>query len=349
MINRISYVAQPGRIAYREEQVPVAGPGEAVVRVAYTGICGSDVHIYEGLNPEAKQNVVLGHEYSGIIHQIAPGSKNPNGLKVGTKVVGWIVEPCGTCEACIAGHTNVCRHMKCYGTQIDGTFRNFMTVPLHMLYKLPDDADLRLYALVEPMAVAVYAVRETPVLLGDGVFVIGGGPIGICTALAAKQAGARRVVVAEIEEEKIARIRSLGLGVINPLTCDARATAMEMTGGRGFECVMEATASASGYELMTKVGSFCAKGMNIGVSRKPVPLIPREIMVNEMYIKSIRIHQQSVFGITVELFAQADEAFCGSLYQLISHDYDFEHINDAFSFCVNDKSRCKVMIKVMED
>ena len=323
--------------------------GEAVVRIAYTGICGSDVYVYKGQNPEAKENAVLGHEYSGIIHQIAPNSENPRGLKPGDKVAGWIVKSCGVCEACIAGHTNVCRRFKCYGTQIDGTLREFITAPLQMLYKLPDDADLRLCALVEPLAVAVYAVRETPVLLGDNVFVIGGGPIGICTALAARRAGARHVVVSEIEEEKVARIRSLGFDVINPLTCDARATAMEMTDGKGFECVMEATATESGFSLMPKIASFRAKGMSIGVSHSPVPLIPREIMKNEMYIKTTRVHQQSVFGMTVELFTKADEAFLSSMSSLITHDYDFEHINDAFLFCVNDKSYCKVMVKVMKD
>lgn len=342
---KAAVIASPNHMEMREHPIPVAQPGEALIRMAYTGICGSDVHIYKGESTKAKKDVIVGHEYSGVIESIPPTSANHQNLKPGDKVVGWIIEACGVCEACIGGHTNTCRSLKCYGTQIDGTFCEYITAPLTMLYRLPDDADLRLYALVEPMAVAVYAIRETPVLLGDRVLVIGGGPIGICTALAARRAGAAQVVVSEIVAEKIARIRSLGFDVINASEGDPVAAAMVKTQNRGFNCVLEASASRAGYELMTKVGAYRAKGMNIGVTEKPLPLVPREIMNNEMYIKSIRVHQQSVFAMTVDIFNSMDDAFRDSLLQLISHDYPFSQLPDVFGRMDTDRSTCKVMIR----
>ena len=341
---RAAVITSPNHMEMQELSVPVPTGDEALIRIIYTGICGSDVHIYKGESSKAKQNVIVGHEYSGVIETVAATACNPQGLKPGDKVVGWIIEACGVCEACIGGHTNTCRNLKCYGTQIDGTFREYITAPTHMLYKLPDDANLRLYALVEPMAVAVYAVRETPVLLGDRVLVIGGGPIGICTALAARRAGASQVVVSEIAPEKIARIISLGFDVINAAACDPVAAAREMTQGRGFNCVLEASASAAGYTLMTKVGSYRAKGMNIGVTEHALPLVPREIMNNEMYIKSIRVHQQSVFALTVDIFNSMDKAFREDLLKLISHDFPFSQLPAVFDFCDKDRSTCKVMI-----
>ena len=345
---KAAYITARETIEFREDDIPSLGPGEALVRIAYTGICGSDLHAYHGRSPSAVLPVVPGHEYSGVIEEIAEGSRNPDDLKPGDKVVGWIILACGACDACIAGHTNLCRNLKSYGTQTSGTFREYLAVPLRMLYKLPTDADLRLYALAEPMAVAVYAVRETPVLVGDSVYVIGGGPIGVCTAIAARRAGASMVVISEICEEKRERIETMGFPFLNPGTCDPVAEAMEMTNGRGFSCVLEASASKAGYELMTKVGSFRAKAINIGQTRETMPLIPWDLMKTEMRLKAIRIHPQAVFGLVVEMFKNADKSFTDTLYKLISHDYSFDRLQEAFDVCAIDRSHCKVMVKVKE-
>lgn len=334
------------KMEFLNVDIPALETNEALVRVAYTGICGSDVHSYHGRSAATVYPVITGHEYSGVIEKIAMNAVNPNGLKVGDKVVGWIVIACGLCDACIAGYPNLCRNLKCYGTQTAGTFREYISTPLSMLYKIPDNADLRLYALVEPMTVATYAVRETPVLLGDSVFVIGGGPIGVCTAIAARQAGASQVVISEISEEKRERIESMGFVFLNPTKCNVVAEALRMTQGKGFNCVMEASASKSGYELMTKIGSFRSKAMNIGQTTEPLPIIPREIMVNEMTLKAIRIHHQSTFGLVVEMFNNGNKGFIDTLYKLISHDYEFDQLQEAFEFCSNDRTYCKVMIEV---
>ena len=343
---RLYSVKAPFELEDRRVPVPVPGTGEARIRIAYTGICGSDTHAYMGHVPTIKKDVVLGHEYSGVIDEIAEGSENPAGLKAGDKVVGWIVVSCGKCDACIGGHTNLCRNLKCYGSQTDGTFREYITAPLSMLCKIPDDADLRYFALTEPMAVAVYAVREAPVLLGDTVLVIGGGAIGCCTALAARMAGASKAAVAEIAPAKIGLIEKLGFDVINSGETDALARVKELTDGKGFNCVFEATGHPSGYELLTKAGSYRAKGLNIGQNWGPSPLITRDIMEREMRIKAIRIHQQSVFNLTAALLGSLGEDDRKDLYSLITHDYDFDHLKEALDFCANDKTYCKVMVKV---
>ena len=345
--NMRAYVVKaPFELEERKVPVPVPKEGEALVRIAYTGICGSDTHAYMGHVPTIKKDVILGHEYSGVIEAIAEGSENPNGLKKGDKVVGWIVIACGKCDACLGGHTNLCRNLKCYGSQTDGTFREFITAPLSMLYKIPDDADLRFYALTEPMAVAVYAVRECPVQLGDTVLVIGGGAIGACTALSARMAGASKVVVAEIAPIKIELMKKLGFEVINSKEENALERVRELTDGKGFNCVFEATGHPSGYELLTKAGSYRAKGLNIGQNWGPSPLITRDIMEREMRIKAIRIHQQSVFGLTAALFASLREDVKKDLYSLITDDYDFDHLKEALDFAANDRTYCKIMVKV---
>lgn len=343
---RAMVVTAPCTLEERDMPIPELKENSALIKIHYTGICGSDTHAYMGKVPTAKKDVILGHEYSGVIERIAPRAENPAGLKPGDKVVGWIVEACGACDACLGGHTNLCRHLKCYGSQVDGTFREYITAPLRMLYKIPDDADMRLYALVEPMAVAVYAIREAPVQLGDTVLVIGGGAIGVCTAIAARMAGASKIVISEIAPEKITRIKKMGFTVINSKECDAIQRVKDLTDGKGFNCVFEASGHPSGYELLTKAGAYRAKGLNIGQNWEPSPLITRDIMEREMRIKAIRIHQQSVFGMTVNLFATLSDRDKKDLYELITHDYDFDHLKEALDFCVNDRTYCKVMVKV---
>lgn len=340
-------VTAPEVMEMREMSVPKLKGKDALIKIAYMGICGSDVHVYKGETPIAKENVVIGHEYSGIIEEVFE-EDNVKGLKPGDKVTGWILETCGECDACIAGHRNCCRNIKCYGTHIDGTLREYISAPISMLYKLPDDADLRLYALVEPMTVATYAINEAPVLLGDTVLVIGGGAIGLCTAIAARMAGATKIAVSEIALDKISLIEELGFNVINPQKGDAVEQAKELTGGIGFDCIFEASGSAKGYELFTKAGTFRVKGVNIGMNFNPSPLVTRDIMVSEMKIQAIRNHPQSVFERVVNIFNNLKENDRRDLYKLITNEYDFSESCDALDFCVKERKYCKVMIKVDE-
>ena len=173
---------------------PVAAPDEALIKVSRAGICGTDLHIYLGhMDQRVTKPLVMGHEMCGELVEIPDGS----GPEVGDRVV---VEPtvfCGKCAACKRGNTHVCQNLNFLGIDSPGAFQEFWNVPVDRLHAIPQSLSDNAAAMIEPLAVAVHDVRRAPVELGDQAVVIGGGPIGLLVAHAARRpkctSGGRRL------------------------------------------------------------------------------------------------------------------------------------------------------------
>ena len=177
----------------QEVEMPKIGKEEALIRLIYGGICGTDVHVYNHNHKTAKVPVVLGHEYCGELVDFQ--TEFPTDLKVGDLVTSHPLNACKVCEPCLSGHENVCEHLEIYGVHTDGCFCEYIKVPIHKVYKFHKDIPTKVAALVEPLAVAVHDVRESGLRMSDSVFIIGGGPIGLFIALVASQCGASKVDV----------------------------------------------------------------------------------------------------------------------------------------------------------
>src|SRR5512142_2221847 len=169
---------------------PEPGPGEVLVRMAFAGVCGSDVTIYTGKHKRVKPPITFGHELSG---EIAKVGERVEGLSSGDRVVIEPLVPCGHCYACRAGTYNVCRNLRHLGIDVPGMFAEYVLAAADKVYKLPQSVSLKAGALVEPTAVAVHAVRRAGVKLGDRVVVLGGGPIGLLCAQVARVASSAPV------------------------------------------------------------------------------------------------------------------------------------------------------------
>ncbi|SEO49182.1 2,3-butanediol dehydrogenase [Trujillonella endophytica] len=201
-----------------EIEEPTPGPGQVKLRNAYAGICGSDLHVYSLPRPPgmgtphpltgATRPQVLGHEFSGTVVELGP---DVTGVSVGDRVAVFPVYSCGTCTACRRGRINACRRIGFHGlTSHGGGMAAYTVVPASMLHVLPASVDLRLGALVEPMAVAWRAVRAGGVQPGETALVAGAGPIGIGLWFALRAHGVETVVVAEPSPERRAAIERLG-------------------------------------------------------------------------------------------------------------------------------------------
>jgi 2-desacetyl-2-hydroxyethyl bacteriochlorophyllide A dehydrogenase len=188
--------------------VPEARPGWVPVDVAYAGICGSDLHIAAGEHSRARPGTVLGHEFVGRL--AAPTGDLPAGQPV---FVNPMVH-CGTCDGCRAGFVNACRNLTAVGIDHPGAVAARTVVPEYGVYPLPDDVDLVSAAVIEPLAVAVRAVRRSGVRVGDRAHVIGGGPVGLLVALVAAAAGAA-VTLSEPAPDRQERVRALGVAVVD--------------------------------------------------------------------------------------------------------------------------------------
>jgi (R,R)-butanediol dehydrogenase / meso-butanediol dehydrogenase / diacetyl reductase len=187
--------------------VPEPRPGWAPLDVAYAGICGTDLHIAASEHVRARPGVVLGHEFVGRL--AAPSGQLPAGQPV---FVNPMVH-CGTCEACRAGRVNACRHLTSVGVDYPGGIAGRTVVPEYGLYPLPADTDLVAAALIEPVAVAVRAVRRSGLQVGQRAHVVGGGPVGCLVALVATVGGAT-VTLSEPSDDRRRHVADLGIDLV---------------------------------------------------------------------------------------------------------------------------------------
>jgi (R,R)-butanediol dehydrogenase / meso-butanediol dehydrogenase / diacetyl reductase len=204
-------------VKVRPVPVPQPRPGWVAVDIAYAGICGSDLHVAEGVHIRAQPGIVLGHEFVG--HLAESYADLPSGHPV---FVNPMVH-CGICEACLAGRTNVCRKLTLVGIDYPGAIAPRAVVPEYGIYPLPEDVDLVAAALIEPVAVAVRAVRRSGLALGERAHVIGGGPVGCLVGLLSTAAGAI-VTMSEPSESRRKYAAQLGLNILDsPDDLDAGA------------------------------------------------------------------------------------------------------------------------------
>ena len=231
------------------------GPGEVRIDVAYTGICGTDLHIYRGhMDARVRVPAVLGHEMSGRIARLGAGV---DGWSVGEPVTVMPLDWCGACPACRAGNSHVCQQLTFIGIDAAGAMQQSWVVPERTLIRLPDGLELRSAALVEPTAVAVHDVRRADVAPGEQVLVVGGGPVGVLIALVARHSGAD-VLLAEVDPARRRFALELGLRVIDPVADNLPGLVDEWTGGAGASVALEVSGAAAG--VTTAVDSLAVRG-----------------------------------------------------------------------------------------
>ena len=198
----------PGQIEFREIPVPVPGPNEILIRVMKIGICGSDIHVYHGKHPFTSYPVTQGHEISGLVEA---AGRDAVGFRKGQKVTIQPQVVCGVCYPCRHGKYNLCESLKVMGFQTTGAASEFFAVDASKVTPLPDELPLDEGAMIEPLAVAVHAVRQAGPVKGLKIAVLGAGPIGILVAQAAKAAGAGSVLITDISDVRLAKAKECGI------------------------------------------------------------------------------------------------------------------------------------------
>ncbi|MCL1795443.1 MAG: alcohol dehydrogenase catalytic domain-containing protein [Clostridia bacterium] len=198
----------PGAIEFREVQIPELKPGEVLIKIRKIGICGSDIHVFHGQHPFTKYPVTQGHEVSGELVALGEGIDS---LRVGQKVT---IEPqvvCGKCYPCRHGKYNLCEELKVMGFQTTGTASRFFAVDQKKVTPLPDNMSFDQGAMIEPLAVAVHAIKQAGDVKGLRVAVLGAGPIGNFVAQTAKGMGASSVMVTDISDFRLALAKRCGI------------------------------------------------------------------------------------------------------------------------------------------
>jgi len=270
-----------------EIEKPKIGNNEALIKVEYAGICGTDLHIYKGLHPRAKAPLVMGHEISGIVEEIRANKKD---IKIGNRVVINPLISCGNCFPCREGRPHLCPNLNLVGIDQDGGFAEYVKVRNDKLYKIPDSLSMDLAALMEPVAVAVHAVRKSQLSLGDKVAVIGGGPIGQLIAQICKISGASSVILSEIILERLHFAKNLGI-ITGSSPEESIKKVKEITKGKGADIVYEAVGIQDTYNYITDLVKVGGKIVAVGAANKPIALNFWKIYFEELKIIGIHVYE----------------------------------------------------------
>jgi L-iditol 2-dehydrogenase len=251
------------------EDVPVPQPDadELLIRIRACGICGSDVHGYDGSTGRRIPPIVMGHEAAGVVESVG---RDVTRFRPGDRVTFDSTVYCGRCFYCDRGQVNLCDHREVIGVSTPmfrrmGAFAEYVTVPARIAYMLPDSMPFAHAALIEAASVAVHGASLTPIEPGDTAVVVGSGMIGLLTLQAVRQAGAERVVVVDVDDTRLELARKLGATeTLNSKKADTVAEIQRLTGGRGadvaVECVGITDAIALAVESVRKGGAVTLVG-----------------------------------------------------------------------------------------
>lgn len=226
-----------------EMDVPQYGADELLVRVRACGICGSDIHGYDGSTGRRIPPLVMGHEASGVVEQ---AGANVKGFKVGDRITFDSMISCGRCRFCRLGRMNLCDSRRVLGVSCGdyrqhGCFAEYVVVPDRICYHLPDALSFEEAAMIEAVSVAVHAVNRTPMTLGNTAVVVGSGMIGLLVIQAVRLAGAAQVIAVDVDDRKLALARELGADAgLNSKKMDVIAEIKKRTEGRGADVALEA-------------------------------------------------------------------------------------------------------------
>lgn len=287
----------PDAVDVREVPLPEVPDGWALVRVAYNGICGTDLAIVHGAHPRARHGLVPGHELSGWVERA--GASGPG---AGELVVARPLISCGTCRACASGSPHVCRELGLYGIDTPGAMADYVALPPEVLHPVPATVDARTAALAEPLAVAVHAVALSGVVAGDTVGVLGAGPIGILTALVARHAGAARVVVAEPSAWRRSVAADLGLDVV-PEGGTLTESVRDVTGGEGADVVFDSAGHPAIAPELTTATRVLGRIVVVGVHKQPAPIDLRDVCFKEQTLLGVRVYTTEDVDRAIELLA----------------------------------------------
>lgn len=308
------------------------------IKVAYSGICGTDLHIFHGvMDGRVNKPHITGHECSGVVDAIGSDVTN---VKVGDKVVVRPLNPCGECYACKSGNSHICYNLDFIGVDTPGCMQEYWTLNSETMFKIPDDMDLQLAALVEPLAVASHDVARGRLVAGEKAVIIGGGPIGLLIAFAAMEAGAE-VVISEINDYRLEFAKKLGIKTVNPMEQDLVEFVNEWTDGVGADVCFEVSASKPGALVMTEVVRTRGRVVLVGIFGNPPEINLKPVFLREIEILGARVYEVADYEKAIDIIASGKYP----LDQLVTKVAPLAELQEVFNGMDTDSQSMKILIE----
>ena len=334
-------ITQPFEIKLIDKERPVAKEGEALLKVLYCGICGADVASFTGNQPFTTYPRIPGHEFSAQIVEIP---ENDKGLKAGDVITCNPYFNCGECYACKRGIVNACHDNQTMGVQRDGSFQEYITMPVE---RIIDGKGLTApeLALIEPFSISAHALSRATVKAGDNLLIMGAGPIGLFALIKAKAMGAR-VAIADLLESRLELAKEYGADlIINNKTDDMAELCKEFTNGGGFDVCVEACGAPVTFLYCIEQAAHGANIILIGNGKRETTFVHSIILKKELNIFGSRNSFTKDFEELIDLVASGKV----DVKKMVSGVYDAENAIDAFNALANnDGSLAKLLIRFSE-
>ncbi|NLO04365.1 MAG: alcohol dehydrogenase catalytic domain-containing protein [candidate division WS1 bacterium] len=335
---KAAFVTAPHEIEIREVERPSPRRGEALVEVEAVGVCGSDLHAYEGTQPFFQYPEIGGHEVVGTIIEIVEGEapEIPNRVQssppqLGDRVVLDPSMPCGECYPCRTGHYNCCVNMRVLGVHAPGAFAEYFCAPVPCLHVVSADLSADAAVMVEPLSIGVQATTRARITVGDTVLVIGAGTIGLCVLLAGLSRS-ERIAVSDLATGRLEIARSLGAGAaINAAEEDVAAAFAAAFGGSDPAIVIEAVGRPATVRQALELVAASGRVVMLGLCSDEI-CIPGALMVRkELDFLGSRLHGGTVPR-AIELAQSGDLP----LERLVTHHMKLDQLEDAFRLMLDE-------------
>lgn len=333
-----------GNLHIQDVEEPVVSNHQVKIKVAYAGICGSDIHTYEG-HYNVAAPVTLGHEFSGEIVEIGQGVAN---FKVGDRVTSETTfYICGKCSYCQSGDYNLCNHRKGLGTQKNGGFAKYLIAREESLHLLPPEVDDRSAAMTEPLACTYHAIQKISIKKGDFVVVLGPGPIGLLAAQVAKSHNAA-VLVAGLSNDQIRLDKAKEVGmdyVINLQEENLKDKINSLTNGYGADVLLECSGSIraanQGLDLLRKKGSYAQIGI---FSESCVSLDMEKVIQKELKVVGSRSQKPADWEPSIQLMKEGKV----NAKSLVTHEFPIDQWDTAYQ-AIKSGEAIKVLLTPLDD
>jgi L-iditol 2-dehydrogenase len=284
----------PRQASVVDEPAPVAGPGEVIIRIDATGLCGSDLSTWLGHHPFRRPPVVLGHEAAGTVVAVAP---DVTGIEAGTRVALCPLIACGRCASCRRAQQNLCLDRRVPGIGWGGTYADFVVAPADRAFPVPDSVSMTAAALIEPAAVALRACRHAGVGPGTRLGVLGAGGIGTMCALVAAHLGADPIVVTDVSKDKLARLADAVPVIPVPLPGDDPVkAALAVTTGEGLDAVLVTAAAPGVLDQAVAMARSGGTLVLVALPGAPAPLDVDACAVRELSLHGTYAYSDSDFA-----------------------------------------------------
>ncbi len=334
-------MVEPGKIEFREIKKPGLKPDQVMMRTMRIGVCGSDIHVYHGMHPYTGYPIVQGHEVSGVVAEVG---ENVSGFSVGDKITFAPQVVCGKCYPCLNGMYHICENLKVMGFQTNGTAQEFFPLPSNIVFKLPDEMPFDHAAMIEPIAVAVHAVRKGGNVVGKKVLVLGAGTIGNLVAQVAKAFGAEAVLITDVKDYKLEKAQACGIDFpINTARTDLNQAILTNFGPDRADLILECVGL---QDTITQAVDYARKGTTIVIvgvfGDKPVVDLGL-VQDRELKLVGTLMYQNSDYEAAIDLVR--DGKMC--LDELLTHRFKFDRYLDAYQAIEESNGEyMKVMIEL---